>query len=78
MLIGGGYVFRHFVDHIGNIPNSQSQTILATFSRELSPASTLTLAGGTTKRIPINYRKVAEGAEQDNFLVQPGDIIVVP
>lgn len=34
--------------------------------------------GGTTKRIPFNYRKVAEGAEQDNFFVQPGDIIVVP
>jgi polysaccharide export outer membrane protein len=34
--------------------------------------------GKTTKRIPFNYRKVAEGAEQDNFVVQPGDIIVVP
>jgi polysaccharide export outer membrane protein len=35
-------------------------------------------SGKTTKRIPFNYRKVAEGAEQDNFVVQPGDIIVVP
>jgi polysaccharide export outer membrane protein len=35
-------------------------------------------SGGTTKRIPFNYRKVAEGTEQDNFFVQPGDIIVVP
>ena len=34
--------------------------------------------GKTTKRIPFNYRKVAEGAEQDNVVVQPGDIIVVP
>jgi polysaccharide biosynthesis/export protein len=34
--------------------------------------------GKTTKRIPFNYRKVADGAEQDNFVVQPGDIIVVP
>jgi polysaccharide export outer membrane protein len=34
--------------------------------------------GSTTKRIPFNYRKVAEGSEQDNFFVQPGDIIVVP
>jgi len=34
--------------------------------------------GKTTTRIPFNYRKVAEGAEQDNFVVQPGDIIVVP
>ncbi|MGH9257383.1 MAG: polysaccharide biosynthesis/export family protein [Vicinamibacterales bacterium] len=34
--------------------------------------------GATTKRIPFNYRKVAEGSEQDNFFVQSGDIIVVP
>lgn len=32
----------------------------------------------TTTRIPFNYRKVAEGSEQDNFSVRPGDIIVVP
>ena len=34
--------------------------------------------GTATTRIPFNYRKVAEGSEQDNFYVQPGDIIVVP
>ena len=34
--------------------------------------------GGGTTRIPFNYRKVAEGPEQDNFFVHPGDIIVVP
>ena len=34
--------------------------------------------GGTTTRIPFNYRQVAEGSEQDNFSVRPGDIIVVP
>ena len=34
--------------------------------------------GGTATRIPFNYRKVADGAEQDNFFVQPGDIIVIP
>ena len=33
---------------------------------------------GTTTRIPFNYRKVAEGSEQDNFSVRPGDIVVVP
>lgn len=32
----------------------------------------------STSRIPFNYRKVAEGSEQDNFYVRPGDIIVVP
>ena len=31
-----------------------------------------------TTRIPFNYRKVAERPEQDNFFVEPGDIIVVP
>ena len=34
--------------------------------------------GAATTRIPFNYRKVAEGSEQDNFYVRPGDIIVVP
>lgn len=35
-------------------------------------------SGGTTTRIPFNYRKIADGAEQENFYVRPGDIIVVP
>jgi polysaccharide export outer membrane protein len=35
-------------------------------------------SGSTTTRIPFNYRKVAEGSEQENFFVKPGDIIVVP
>jgi polysaccharide export outer membrane protein len=34
--------------------------------------------GGTTKRLPFNYRRIAEGATQENFVVRPGDIIVVP
>jgi polysaccharide export outer membrane protein len=34
--------------------------------------------GGSQTRIPFNYRKIADGSEQDNFFVQPGDIIVVP
>jgi polysaccharide export outer membrane protein len=33
---------------------------------------------GTTQRIPFNYRKVAEGSDQENFFVRAGDIIVVP
>ena len=34
--------------------------------------------GTKTDRIPFNYRKVAEGHDQDNFYVRTGDIIVVP
>lgn len=34
--------------------------------------------GAETTRIPFNYRKVAEGSEEDNFYLRPGDIIVVP
>jgi polysaccharide export outer membrane protein len=34
--------------------------------------------GSTTTRIPFNYRKVADGSDQDNFFVKAGDIIVVP
>ena len=33
---------------------------------------------GTPSRITFNYRKIADGADQDNFFVQAGDIIVVP
>jgi polysaccharide export outer membrane protein len=34
--------------------------------------------GATTTRMPFNYRKIADGAEQENFLVKSGDIVVVP
>jgi polysaccharide export outer membrane protein len=33
---------------------------------------------GESQRIPFNYRKVAAGDEQENLVVQPGDIIFVP
>jgi polysaccharide export outer membrane protein len=35
-------------------------------------------SGTATTRMPFNYRKIADGAEQENFLVKPGDIVVVP
>ena len=35
-------------------------------------------SGSKTTRIPFNYRKVAEGHDQDNFYVRAGDVIVVP
>ena len=34
--------------------------------------------GGTTVRIPFRYTKVEAGTDQDNFALEPGDIIVVP
>lgn len=34
--------------------------------------------GSTTTRVPFNYKKIAEGSDQENFSVKPGDIIVVP
>jgi polysaccharide biosynthesis/export protein len=34
--------------------------------------------GGKPTRINFNYRKIADGTDQDNFFVQAGDIIVVP
>jgi polysaccharide biosynthesis/export protein len=35
--------------------------------------------GGATKRIPVNYNRiVAASPEQDNFVLQPGDIVLVP
>jgi polysaccharide biosynthesis/export protein len=35
-------------------------------------------SGAKTERIQFNYRKVAEGQDQDNFYVRAGDVIVVP
>jgi len=35
-------------------------------------------SGTKTDRIKFNYRKVAEGNDQDNFYVRAGDVIVVP
>jgi polysaccharide export outer membrane protein len=35
-------------------------------------------SGTTTTRVPFNYRKIADGVDQDNFYVQPGDVVVVP
>jgi polysaccharide export outer membrane protein len=36
-------------------------------------------AGNKMKRIPFNFNKaVSEGGEQENFYLQPGDIVVVP
>lgn len=31
-----------------------------------------------TRRIPFNYHELMKGGEQENFQLQPGDIIVVP
>jgi polysaccharide export outer membrane protein len=31
-----------------------------------------------TRRIPFNYQELMKGGEQENFVLQPGDIIVVP
>jgi polysaccharide biosynthesis/export protein len=35
-------------------------------------------SNGTTTRLPFNYRRISDGADQANFAVQPGDIVVVP
>jgi polysaccharide export outer membrane protein len=34
--------------------------------------------GQKTTRIPFNYRKISDSAAQDNFLLRPGDIVLVP
>lgn len=35
--------------------------------------------GKTMKRIPFNYNKaIADGGEQENFYLRPGDMVVVP
>jgi polysaccharide export outer membrane protein len=34
--------------------------------------------GPATIRVPFNYRKIADGVDQENFFVKPGDVVVVP
>jgi len=34
--------------------------------------------GASTTRVPFNYRKIADGVDQENFFVQSGDVVVVP
>lgn len=34
--------------------------------------------GSGIKRVPFNYNKVVGGSEQDNFHLEPGDIVFVP
>jgi polysaccharide biosynthesis/export protein len=34
--------------------------------------------GATQRRIPFSFTRIADGSDQDNFLLQAGDIIVVP
>ena len=46
--------------------------------RRATASSCCARTAATPTRIPFNYRKIADGSEQDNFFVQPGDIIVVP
>jgi polysaccharide export outer membrane protein len=36
------------------------------------------LVNGKTTYIPFNYRKSADGAQQENFFVRAGDIVIVP
>jgi polysaccharide biosynthesis/export protein len=36
------------------------------------------IVNGKTTYIPFNYRKAADGAQQENFFVRAGDIVIVP
>ena len=33
---------------------------------------------GPTKRIPVNYNKIVSASSDDDFFLQPGDVVVVP
>jgi polysaccharide biosynthesis/export protein len=34
--------------------------------------------GAATKRIPVNYNKIISSSAEDDFYLQPGDVVVVP
>lgn len=71
----------------GRYELSSSTTVLDVLARaggitefaKRSGVLVLRADGGATKRIPFNYNKVIAAPDaNENFLVRPGDIIVVP
>jgi polysaccharide export outer membrane protein len=70
----GDYEIKSQATVLGLLARAQGLTEFANRDRIVI----LRQNGSATTRIPFNYRKVAEGHDQDNFYVRAGDIIVVP
>ena len=60
-------------------PEDRSLQVFVWKNETLSRTVSVRPDGGKMKRIPFNFNKaISEGGEQENFYVQPGDIVVVP
>ena len=74
------------VSHTGAVPMLPNMTVLQALSSAglTQFASTkkiyvMRVQGGKQVKLPVNYRKLVKGEQMDeNYLLQPGDTIVVP
>jgi polysaccharide export outer membrane protein len=74
------------VGHTGAIPMLPNMTVLQALSSagmtqfaNTKKIYVMRQQGGKQVKLPVNYRKLVKGEEMDqNYLLQPGDTIVVP
>lgn len=74
------------VGRTGAVPMSPNMTVLQALSSagmsqfaNTKKIYILRIENGKQQKLPVNYRKLVKGQEMDhNYLLQPGDTIVVP
>jgi polysaccharide export outer membrane protein len=74
------------VGHTGAVPMLPNMTVLQALSSagltqfaNTKKIYVMRMQGGKQVKLPVNYRKLVKGEEIDqNYLLQPGDTIVVP
>ena len=74
------------VGHTGAVPMLPNMTVLQALSSagmtqfaNTKKIYVMRVQGGKQVKLPVNYRKLVKGEQMDqNYLLQPGDTIVVP
>jgi len=74
------------VAHTGAIPMLPNMTVLQALSSagltqfaNTKKIYVMRMQGGKQQKLPVNYRKLVKGEQMDqNYVLQPGDTIVVP
>jgi polysaccharide export outer membrane protein len=74
------------VGHTGAVPMLPNMTVLQALSSagmtqfaNAKKIYVMRVQGGKQVKLPVNYRKLVKGEQMDqNYLLQPGDTIVVP
>jgi polysaccharide biosynthesis/export protein len=73
------------VSHVGATPMLPNMTVLQALSSaginqfaKTKGIYVLRMENGKQQKLPVNYRKLVKGDVQQNYVLQPGDTIVVP